>query len=1048
MKVTETAVRRGVTFAMIYLIAVGFGLFSLARLKLDLFPKLEFPVIALITQYTGVGPFDMETVVTRPIEETVAIVENVKKITSQSAQGISLVSLEFEWGTDMNQAEIDVRNAIEWVRDVLPDDVSEPLVFAFDVSMQPIIYFSVTSQVHGAAELRKISEHEIEPRIERIPGVASAATSGGMAREIKILVDPLRLRAYNLSIQQVTQALQMNNLQLPSGYIENERQEFSIQTSGEYASVEEIENTSIMAMNGVNIRIKDVANVVDGFKEERQRIWSNGVPSVMLWIQRQSDANTVQVCRDVIAAVPKIESELPRGVTLELFYDSSTFIERSMSNLGTTAIQAIILAFIVLLFFLGNIRTSTIVALSIPISIIVTFAVMDQAGLTLNVISMAGLALAVGLLVDNSIVVVESIYRFREDGEKPADAANKGTGEVAMAITASTLTTLSVFLPVLFVPGLAGQLFKEMVITICFSLAVSLIVALTLIPLLASRFLKLATKDAPKNVFRKLAARTGRAIERLKDNYAKRLNWSLHHRKTVLFSVLGMFIVSIMLMGALGGEFMPEGDDGFLAISVDRTPGISLDQMEKTMREINDILDEYVPEGEYTYSSFGQGEGILAFFSSRSAAEGDINVRLKSLTQRQRSEDDIKAALRDKFTRIPDATITFSDRGEAAMTGSAGDIVVLVIGHDLDLAEALANDIKNKIDEIEGVVFTELSVKEARPELRINLDRNRIADLGLSTAQVGQTVSTSILGSVVTRYREGGDEYDVRVQLDKDSRESKEDIENILVMTPTGRQIPLRAIAMIDYEKSPQEITREDQERFVSINVDIEKNSQLRAITAQVTNILQNTPIPSDYRFEISGTAEDMQESFMYLGLAFLVAIILVYMVMASQFESFVDPFIIIFTIPLALIGVVLGLFVTGTTLSVMALVGIVMLVGIVVNNGIVLVDYINQLRDRGYGLFDAIIEAGRVRMRPVLMTASTTILAMLPLALGLGESGESWAPMARSVMGGLTVATLLTLIVVPVIYASLELSAEKRKAKRVAKKRARMQRKLAPHQA
>lgn len=1048
MKVTETAIRRGVTFAMIYLIAVGFGLFSLARLKLDLFPKLEFPVIALITQYVGVGPFDMETVVTRPIEETVAIVENVKKITSQSAQGISLVSLEFEWGTDMNQAEIDVRNALEWVRDALPEDVTEPLVFAFDVSMQPIIYFSVTSPVHGAAELRKISEHEIEPRLERIPGVASAATSGGMAREIKILVDPLRLRAYNLSIQQISQALQMNNLQLPSGYIENERQEFSIQTSGEYAGVEEIENTSIMTMNGVNIRIKDVANVVDGFKEERQRIWADGVPSVMLWIMRQSDANTVQVCRDVKKAVPQIEAELPKGVTLELFYDSSTFIERSMSNLGGTAMQAILLTFLVLLFFLGNIRTSTIVALSIPVSMIVTFAVMDQAGLTLNIISMAGLALAVGMLVDNSIVVIESIFRFRESGEQPADAAIKGTSEVSMAITASTLTTLSVFLPVLFVPGLAGQLFKEMVITICFSLAVSLIVALTLIPLLSSRFLKRTTSDAPKKGLRKILESITNAVERLKEHYAGRLNWALHHRKVVLLSTLGLFILSLLLMGALGGEFMPEGDDGFLAISVDRTPGISLDQMEKTMREINDIIEEYIPEGEYTYSSFGQGEGILAFFSSRSAAEGDINVRLKSLTERQRSEDDIKAALRDKFSKIPDATITFADRGEAAMMGSAGDIVVLVIGHDLALAEALANDIQQKVNNIDGVIFTESSVKEARPELRINLDRNRIADLGLSTAQVGQTVSTSILGAVVTRYREGGDEYDVRVQLDKDARQNKEDIENILIMTPAGRQIPLRAIATIEYEKSPQEITREDQERYVSINIDIEKNSQLRAITTEVKKILQDTPIPADYRFEISGTAEDMQESFMYLGLAFLVAILLVYMVMASQFESLVDPFIILFTIPLALIGVVLGLFVTGTTLSVMALVGIVMLVGIVVNNGIVLVDYINQLRDRGYGLFDAIIEAGRVRMRPVLMTASTTILAMLPLALGLGESGESWAPMARSVMGGLTVATLLTLIIVPVIYASLELSAEKRKAKRVAKKRAKMQRKMAPHQA
>ena len=1039
MKATEVAVRRGVTFAMIYLIAVGFGLFSLARLKLDLYPKMEFPVIAIITQYTGVGPFDIETVVTRPLEETVSTVENVKTISSESAQGLSLVTLEFEWGTNMNQAEIDVRNQMEWVRDVLPEDVSEPLIFAFDPSMQPILYFAVTSDVHGPAELRKISEHEIEPRLERISGVASAMTAGGMAREIKILIDPLRLRAYNLSMQQVVQALQMNNLQVPSGYIENAHQEFSIQTTGEYRSIEEIENTSVLTMGGTNILVKDVATVVDGFKDERQRIWANNQPSVMLWVQRQSDANTVRVCSEVIADLPRIESELPRGVKIETFLDSSTFIRESMSNLGTTALQAVLLAFVVLLFFLRNLRSSLIIAITIPISMIVTFAVMDQADLTLNIISMAGLALAVGLLVDNSIVVLESIYRYREQGSTAVESANTGASEVAMAITASTLTTLSVFIPVLFVPGLAGQMFREMVITICFSLAVSLVVALTLIPLLSSRFLKVSSTETRQGLFSRLGRSIGRGIDNLREYYSRRLEWSLKHRKTVLVSTFLLFLVSLFILVGRGGEFLPEGDDAFISIAVDRTPGVSLDEMEKTIQQVNTIVRQEVPEAEVTFSTFGQGEGIFAFFSSRSAAEGDITVRLPSVTQRQRTEDQIKDALRDKFARIPDATITFSDRGAEAMMGSAGDIVIKIIGHDLQVAEAMANELRDKVEEIEGVVFTETSIHEARPELLIDLDRQRIADLGLSTAQVGQTVSTSILGSVVTRYREGGDEYDVRVQLDKDSRESKEDIDNILVMTPTGRQIPLRSIATVEYSKSPQEITREDQERYVSVNIDI-AGRDLRSVTADVQSALKTVPIPNDFRVELGGTAEDMQESFMYLGLAMLVAILLTYMVMASQFESFVDPFIIMFTIPLSFIGVALGLFITNTTLSVMALVGIVMLVGIVVNNGIVLVDYINQLRDRGMELLEAIVEGGRVRMRPVLMTASTTILAMLPLALGLGESGEQWAPMARSVMGGLIVSTILTLVIVPVIYASLELAAAKRKERKVIRKKKKLE--------
>lgn len=1043
MKMTEVAIRRGVTFVMIYLIVAGFGLFSLARLKLDLYPKMEFPVIAVISQYTGVGPFDIETVVTRPIEETLATVENMKKITSQSAQGLSLVSLEFEWGTDMNQAEIDVRNQLDFIRDVLPNDVTDPLVFAFNPSMQPILYFSVTSNVHGPAELRRISEHEIEPRMERIPGIASAQTSGGMSREIKVMVDPSRLRAFNIPIQQVAQALQINNLQIPSGYIENAQQEFTIQTTGEYRSVEQIENTSIAALGGVNIRIKDIADVVDGFKEERQRSWTDGKPSVMLFLQRQSDANTVQACKNVNKQLASIEAELPKGVKIETFIDMSTFISQSMSNLGSTAWQAIVLTFLVLLFFLRNVRSSLIVAVSIPVSMVATFALMDQAGLTLNIISMAGLALAIGMLVDNSIVVLESIFRNREEGENAVNAANKGTQEVAMAITASTLTTLAVFVPILFVPGLAGQLFSDMVITICFSLAVSLVVALTLIPLLASRLGHIETDLTSNSLMSRLGKKIGGWLENMHNSYEKQLTWSLNHRKLVLAVTVALFVISVGILVTRGGEFLPEGDDAFLSITVDRTPGVSLAEMEKTVTEVNNIIRDEVPEAEVTFSSFGQGEGLMAFFSSQSSAEGDITVRLPSATLRKRSEDEIKDSIRERFSRIPDATVTFADRGQEAMMGSAGDIVIDIIGHDLQVAEALVKDIESKIKTIDGVVHTESSVQKARPELLISLDRDRIADLGLSTSQVGQTVSTSVLGSVVTRYRQGGDEFDVRVQLDDESRQTKEDLENIMIMTPQGRQIPLRAVAVIEYAKSPQEITRQDQERYVSLNIDI-AGRDLRSITKDVKKVLAATPVPPDFRIEIGGTAEDMQESFMYLGLAMLVAMVLTYMVMASQFESFVDPFIIMFTIPLSFIGVAWALLLTGTDLSVMALVGIVMLVGIVVNNGIVLVDYINQLRSRGMELFEANIKGGRVRMRPVLMTALTTVIAMIPMALGLGESGEQWAPLARSVMGGLTVATVMTLVIVPIIYVEVELRSAKRRQKRAEKKQARLAKKAA----
>jgi len=1047
MQITKTAIKRGVTFLMIYLVAVGFGLFSLSRLRTDLYPNLEFPVIAVITQYTGVGPFDIENAVTRPIEETVASVQNVKTVSSTSKQGLSLIMLEFEWGTDMNQAEIDVRNTLEWVEDYLPDDVTDPLVFAFDPSMQPIGFYTVGSNVHGLAELRRISELEIEPRIERIPGVASASTTGGLMREIKVLVDPVRLRAHRVSIQQVEMALQMNNLQLPSGWIEDKQREFTIQTLGEYSSIEEIENTSVSMMGESVIRIKDVATVEDGFVESRQRVWTNDKPAVILVLQRQSDANTVNVTNELHDRLPNILEEIPRGVDIEPVWEQAEFITRSISNLGNTAIQAILLAFLVLLFFLRNIRSSVIVAISIPISMVVTFAVMDQAGLTLNMISMAGLALAVGLLVDNSIVVLESIYRHGEMGEDPRTAAEIGANEVSMAITASTLTTVSVFLPVLFVPGLAGQIFNDMVLTICFSLGASLVVALTLVPLMASRFIQYKQKKTQRGslaqFLAKLGNRIGTWIEKLKRVYLKGLDWSLGHRKTIIWSTLGVLVLSIILLSTLGGEFFPESDQGYVQLAIDKPAGTSLTSMEETVHELNRIINERVPESQMMYTNFGQGEGVFAAFSSSASYQGETMIKLTSRMQRDRSIEAIQDDLREQFRVIPNVDVRFEDRGAEAMFGGGGDIVVEIFGHDLAVAEALSNEIVKEVEQVEGVASTKISIREAAPELKINLDRMRIADLGLSTSQVGRVVSTSMLGTVVTRYREGGDEYDIRVQLQKDARQNIRDIESIMVMTPTGHQVPLRSIATIEYGTAPVEITREDQERKVTVSIDV-AGRDLRKTTVDVQKALKNVAVPNDFRIEIGGEAEEMMESILWLLLAFIVAMVLVYMVMASQFESFLDPFIILFTIPLSIIGVAWALFITGTTISVMSLIGIIMLVGIIVNNGIVLVDYTNQLREQGHALIKAIHLAGEARMRPVIMTALTTILAMLPLSLGLGESGENWAPMARSVIGGLLVGTILTLIVVPVVYAAIETFVGNRRRKRETRRKQRKLKKKA----
>ncbi|MDZ7722050.1 MAG: efflux RND transporter permease subunit [candidate division KSB1 bacterium] len=1033
MKLSKVSIRRGVTFTMIYLIAVGFGLFGLTQLKLNLYPELEFPMMVVISQYSGVGPEDIETVVTRPIEEAVATSENIKEVSSESKQGLSLVYLEFAWGTDMDQAEMDVRNNLDYIRDYLPADMSDPLLFKFDISQMPIMYIMVNSDQHGPAELRQIALDEVEPRLERIPGVATANTSGGLTREIRVMIDPVRLRAHHLAIQQVTAALQQNNLQIPSGFIDDQHTEFSIQTQGEYDNVEQIRNTAVTTMNGSVIRVRDVADVIDGFKEVRQQVWTNGRPAVMVFLQKQSDANIVNTSDRINAQMADLQSAMPEGVSLDIFWDQADFINQSMSNLGSTAVQAIVLAFLVLLFFLRNFRSSLIVAVSIPISILLSFAVMMLADLTLNVISMAGLALAVGLLVDNAIVVLESIYRLHEEEGQPADkAADQGASEVGMAITASTLTTISVFVPILFVPGLSGQLFRDMGLTICFSLIVSLLVALTLIPLLASRFLRVRQVHKQKGMLGNWARRIETMMNRLYARYGKWLDWSLLHRKIVILLSMGAFVVSVIILVMLGAEFLPENDMGFIEMQVERSPGISLNEMAKTMRTMEDIVREEVPEAKLTYVDFGQGEGIMALFGSQGSNRGSMQITLPDQSERERSQFEIQDVLRDRFNELPDTEVKFIQGGFNQMFGE-GDIVIQIFGFDLEVARALSEEIKTKVSEIEGVDFVQSTLEDASPELAINLDRDRIADLGLSTAQVGGTLQNSLLGNVATRYREGGDEYDVRVRLAEEYRTSKQYLDNILFVTPQGRQVPLRAISNIEYSNAPQTINREDQERQVSVNIDI-AGRDLKSVTKDVRNVVDDIAVPTNFRLEIGGAAEEQQESFFYLLLAMFIAVILTYMVMASQFESFIDPFVILFTVPLSFIGVALGLLLTGTIFSAIVFIGVIMLVGIVVNNGIVLIDYINQLRDRNYELFDAIREAGRVRIRPVLMTALTTILAMFPLALGLGASGESWAPMARAVMGGLIVATGLTLIVVPTIYATLEVRSRRRKEKKAAK--------------
>lgn len=1029
MKLSNLAIRRGITFTMIYLILIGFGIYGLSSLKVDLYPDITFPIIAVFSQYEGVGPEDIENVLTRPLEKAVVSVENIKRITSYSASGSSVLILEFDWGTDMNQAEIDVGKKLDLILNYLPSEATKPITFAFDPSMQPIMFISLSSDRLGMAELRRLADEQIEPMLERVKGVASASISGGMERQIKILLDPNKLVANGISVQQIVQALRTENMQIPAGIINDERMEYTVRTYGEYTSVPQIENTVVGYKAGTPIYLRNVAQVVDGFREQTEVVRMGGKSAIFISIQKQSDANTVQTVRAVKKELPNIAARIGQDIKFDVFWDNSEFITRSINNLTSTAYQAFFLCFIVLLFFLRHFRSSLIAAVSIPVSLIVTFFIMNQLGLTLNIISMAGLALAIGMLVDNSIVVLENIFRHKESGEEIRIAADEGTSEVTMAVTASTLTTLAIFIPILFVPGLAGILFHDMVITITVSLTMSLLVALTLIPLMSSRWLK-GSEQYRTKIGKALGERIGSWLERLEQYYVRVLDYFLGHKKVFLAGlVIFIIITAVFVFPKIGGEFISNTDQSMIQFNVERETSASLTTTNETFEEIEKIIREEVPEAVNVRVNFGTSSGIMGAFRSSGSNAGSVMITLPDVKERRRSDLEIQKKLRERFAKIPGAKITFQQG--MSMFGMGSDIEIKIFGFERPVALALADEVAAKIEKIPGVADVTKSYSNPKPEYQIRLDRDRIAALGLSTYQVASTIETNIKGTTATQFREGGREYDVIVQLDENYRQKKSDIENIYITTMTGQQIPLKNIATIVSGEAATRITREDQERLVTVSCSV-SGRDLQSVTRDIRKTMQQINFPPTFRWEIGGTAKDQQESFMYLGIAILAAVFLVYMVMASQFESLLDPFIIIFTVPLALLGALWSLFLTGTTMSVTALVGIVLLVGIVVNNGIVLVDYINQLREKhGYDLWVAILVGGKRRMRPVLMTALTTIISMIPLALKLGSGSEIWTPLARAVIGGLSLATILTLILIPIIYLYFEQIALKRAIKK-----------------
>lgn len=1005
MKLPELSVKRRVTFLMVFIAILGAGIFGLTQLGVDMYPDIEFPMIMVMSTMEGAGPEEMENLVTDPLEQALARVSNVKKVSSTSRAGISVVTAEFNWGHSLNQAETDVRRQLDMFEAALPDDASDPLVFALDPSMQPVLYVGFSSDILNDFDLRTLIQEEIEPLFSRLDGVGSAVTMGGRERQINVEVNPAALMDAGITISQVAAALGSVRNNTPAGRIDAGGMNMNIRVESAFHSIEEIRQLVVGANAGSPILLRDVASVQDGQIDEVQYVRFNGRPSVSLFMNKRSDANTVNVCARIRNQLDDISDDYGNILTPVILFDQSEFIEQSINNLGTTALQACFLAFLVLLFFLRSWKSSSIAGISIPISVFVTFAVMHFTGVQLNMISLAGLALAIGMLVDNAIVVLENIFRHREMGESQRDSAVNGAMEVSNAITASTLTTLAVFIPILFVPGIAGELFKEMVLTITFSLTISLFVALSLVPLISSWTKNLVPVFKPGSI----SGRIGTMIDRFERKYNHLVSWAVNHKKVVLISTAAAFILAVVMVGQLPSEFFPESDDGFLMMDVEEPIGTSLEITNDAVKILEDSINAIIPSEDLlaVFTTVGEAEGIMAIFGASSSNAAMLRVRLTPSSQRSTSMFEYQDRIRDVLDDMPGIEYS-SEAGMSLFSSSA--IEITLYGDNLDLLYEKAEEIKNTISQIEGVKDARTSMEELIPEYSFVPDPVRLSLLGISQSQLALDVRYGFQGSRASIYREGDEEYNIFIRYPENIRDSREDLEYASIL---GR--PLISMGSLDQRVVSNTISRKNQARMVTISCDVSGRS-LGEVSSDVTTMLREIDM-TGFRYEMGGEMEDQKETFMYLGIAIMVAAALVYMVMAGQFESFLEPFIIIFTLPLAFIGVVLGLFVTSTTLSVMSIIGMLMLAGIVVNNGIVMVDYANQLRRSGKEIRSAIVEASTTRMRPIIMTAATTILAMFPLAIGVGEGAETWTPMAVTIIGGLFVATVLTLVVEPCIY-------------------------------
>jgi HAE1 family hydrophobic/amphiphilic exporter-1 len=1045
MKLPDFSILRPVTTVMVIVGVVLFGFVSLRNLPQELFPPISYPKLTVVTTYENAAPEEVETLITRIIEEAAGTVSGVRKITSSSKEGLSLVIAEFGWNQDMDFAALGVREKIDLIKERLPRGSEEPVVMKFNPYEKPVMILSLTGE-EDLVKLRHIAEKKIKDELEKIDGVASASVSGGLEREIQVNIDQGMLHARSVAILDVSKALGDANLNYPGGTIKESFYEYLVRTLGEFQHLDEIKKIPVDVDERTDeqqeflmqrdetqgkeakrlILLEDVATVTDGIKERSSYSRYNAEENVSITIQKQAMVNTIRVIEQIKETLIQLREELPKNIKIDIVTDQSAFIKDSINGVRDAAVQGGFLAFLVLLFFLRNLRSSAIVTFSIPISIMVAFTFMFFGNLSINMMSLGGLALGIGMLVDNAVVVIENIFRRQEEGEDEKEAAKRGAGEVSNAVTASTLTTIAVFLPIGFVVGIAGQIFKQLAFTVTFSLVASLLVALTLIPLLASIRKKASSTSSQ--------AKKSKILSTIEELYARTLPLFLKMRGIGLGFVFIAFVMSLLLFVLVDKELMPKADQGQFMVRAETPTGTRLEITDRLARRIEDHILDY-GEIDSINSMIGstKGKGGKEVLERLGSHQAQILVSLKE-RRRITTEAFIQKLQRSisaldlgevKLEYVVESSVIQAESG-----GAAGPVTLEIKGEDLFTIKHLALTLQKKMASIQGLFDIKNNIIDPSPETKIRVLKDKASLYGLSVVDIAQTSQIAVEGYVTTKYKEKGDEIDVRVQLREEDRDDYAKLRNIVVHSPLGIDVPLAEVAYFVRGSGPTQIDRIDQERTVILSANVFKRP-LKDVIADVKALIASSHVPSGYTVKMTGETEEMKESFASLRFALILSILLVYMIMASQFESLIQPFIIMFTLPLSLIGVAWALFLTHTSLNVVVLLGVIMLGGIVVNNGIVLVDYINILRSHKMAIQDAVIHAGKARLRPILMTALTTILGLLPMALAIGKGSELRSPLAISVMGGLLVATFLTIFIIPAIYIVVEDIAEKVRSKK-----------------